>query len=188
MGRVDFKNIAYLEQGDEVQVKAYKVLKKSHLMTFLAPYAPILVGTIPIGIYTDNSDLDILCYVEDFKLFEDELLQFCGYGLDLLVKHKLVRGVPTVIIEFMLEGLEIQIFGQTVLPNEQYGYRHMMIEAKLLALYGAGFQRLIVDLKKQGVKTEPAFAKLLGLEGDPYESLLTLEHLSDEKLLEFKPL
>ena len=50
----------------------------------------------------------------------------------------------------------------------------MIIEHKLLNLYGENFTKEIVRLKKQGLKTEPAFVKVLNLEGDPYEQLLLL--------------
>ncbi|MNO76159.1 hypothetical protein D3C76_672280 [compost metagenome] len=39
------------------------------------------------------------------------------------------------------------------------------------------FRERIILLKTSGWKTEPAFAKALGLEGDPYEALLELEKL-----------
>ncbi|MDQ0047454.1 hypothetical protein J2T18_001737 [Paenibacillus polymyxa] len=40
----------------------------------------------------------------------------------------------------------------------------------------------IIQLKILGVKTESAFAKLLGLDGDAYEALLKLEDWTDEEL------
>ncbi len=48
----------------------------------------------------------------------------------------------------------------------------MVIEHKLLLERGEEFRLKIVDLKKQGYKTEPAFAMLLGLENDPYNEML----------------
>ncbi|HRF37192.1 MAG TPA: DUF4269 domain-containing protein, partial [Saprospiraceae bacterium] len=57
----------------------------------------------------------------------------------------------------------------------QNAYRHLLIEARLLEERGPEFRQQIIELKQQGVKTEPAFARLLGLEGDAYEALLRLE-------------
>ena len=37
---------------------------------------------------------------------------------------------------------------------------------------GPAFKEQIRGLKRNGLKTEPAFAKLLGLNGDPYRAVL----------------
>ncbi|RZK33633.1 MAG: DUF4269 domain-containing protein, partial [Pedobacter sp.] len=76
---------------------------------------------------------------------------------------------------FLIEDFEIEIFGQNISTQQQHAYRHMLIEHKILLEKGEAFRQQIIQLKKQGFKTEPAFAKLLGLEGDAYEELLKVE-------------
>ena len=48
----------------------------------------------------------------------------------------------------------------------------MIKEFEILEKEGDEFRRKIIELKELGLKTEPAFAKLLGLSGDPYVELL----------------
>jgi hypothetical protein len=71
----------------------------------------------------------------------------------------------------MLEEFPIEIFGQNKPTIEQNAYRHMIAEYKILEEKGEEFKQKIIELKKQGIKTEPAFGMLLGLE-NPYEDLL----------------
>ncbi|MNY83296.1 hypothetical protein D3C86_2259750 [compost metagenome] len=50
----------------------------------------------------------------------------------------------------------------------------MYVEYNLLSIHGEQFRQHIIELKKQGLKTEPAFAQALGIKGDPYLELLKL--------------
>ena len=55
----------------------------------------------------------------------------------------------------------------------------------------SAWQELIIELKKKGIKTEPAFAMLLDLKGDPYDELLKYDkqiqwNVSHDKWI-FKP-
>ena len=52
------------------------------------------------------------------------------------------------------------------------GYLHMVIEYKILLQKGESFRQQVIALKQSGLKTEPAFAQLLGLPGNPYTALL----------------
>lgn len=74
-----------------------------------------------------------------------------------------------------MDGFEIEIFGQTIPTKQQFAYRHMMVEHNLLNKYGEVFRQQIIELKRQGHKTEPAFAIALNLTGDPYMELLKFE-------------
>jgi len=62
---INFLDISYLQLGNERQKKAYQVLTDNEIIEKLAPYHPILVGTIPINIDIENSDLDIIFEVSD---------------------------------------------------------------------------------------------------------------------------
>ena len=57
---------------------------------------------------------------------------------------------------------------------------------RLSKIGGTNFQSAVRTIKKTGIKTEPAIASILQLEGNPYNSVLSLERLKNaeiEKLL-----
>ncbi|WP_157447956.1 DUF4269 domain-containing protein, partial [Chryseobacterium sp. MOF25P] len=76
-----------------------------------------------------------------------------------------------LVCNFKLEEFLIEIFAQNKPTIQQNAYCHMMAEYKILQEKGEEFKQKIIDLKKKGIKTEPAFGLLLGLE-NPYEDLL----------------
>ena len=84
----------------------------------------------------------------------------------------------------MSHDWEIEIFCQALPIHEQWGVRHFLVEKRLLEILPS-LQSKVIDLKRAGQKTEPAFAAVLKLEGDPYEAMLELEKLSDEELASF---
>jgi hypothetical protein len=76
-------------------------------------------------------------------------------------------------MNFRLEEFSIEIFGQNRPATKQNAYLHMIAEYKILQEKGEDFKQKIIKLKKQGIKTEPAFGILLNLE-NPYEDLLKM--------------
>jgi hypothetical protein len=68
-----------------------------------------------------------------------------------------------------------EVFGQNIPTENQNAYRHMTIENRILKEKGSKFKQRVKELKSNGMKTEPTFAKLLGLDGNPYVELLKLE-------------
>ncbi|MRX78845.1 DUF4269 domain-containing protein, partial [Pedobacter petrophilus] len=56
-----FDDIKYLQFGNTRQQQAYAALMNNKILSKLIKFNPILVGTIPINIHLENSDLDIIC-------------------------------------------------------------------------------------------------------------------------------
>jgi hypothetical protein len=64
-----FDDITYLAHGNNRQRQAYAVLTSHQILSKLKQFDPILVGTIPINIDIENSDLDIICCFTDKQAF-----------------------------------------------------------------------------------------------------------------------
>lgn len=167
---IDFTKLNYLKIGNEKQKKAYEILNKYRIFKVLESYSPILAGTIPIEIDLEGSDLDIICEVEDKVEFE-KILIHTFHDFDLNIKVLKINNEESVICNFVLEDFPIEIFGQNKPTIQQNAYLHMIAEYKILQERGEEFKQKIINLKKKGMKTEPAFGMLLGLE-NPYEDLL----------------
>lgn len=170
-----FDTLDYLKSGNFKQQAAYRTLTAHSIFIKLQAFSPILTGTIPINIDTDNSDMDIACYWKDKAAFRQVLTnEFNKYKLFTL-NQKLVNNIETIICSFSIDNFTLEIFGQNRPSREQESYRHMLIESEILKTRGENFRKEIIQLKKAGHKTEPAFAKLLALEGDPYEAILNFK-------------
>lgn len=169
---INFKDISYLKKGNKKQIESYNILTKIDIFNILKEYRPILVGTIPLEIDTENSDLDIVCQVYDFEEFK-QILQdnFSTYRNFKIIN----KDTDIIVCNFIEDNMEIEIYASNIESDKSNGYRHMIIEYKLLKLYGDQFKEEVIKLKREGLKTEPAFAKMLNLNGDPYEKLLEFE-------------
>ncbi|MDV4149438.1 DUF4269 domain-containing protein [Clostridium sp. AL.422] len=165
--------------GNRKQQSAFKLLNTIHIFDILKKYNPILVGTIPIGIDIDSSDLDIICEV--YNLEEFERLMKENFSCFNKFKIKKVND-EILIVNFLIDEFEIEVYAQNIKTTDQNGYRHMIIENRVLKLGEDLVREKVIDLKKSGLKTEPAFAKLLNLPGNPYDELLKLEELNDAEI------
>jgi hypothetical protein len=169
----DFTSLHYLQTGNAKQQAVYRLLTGHRVFLRLAAFHPVLAGTIPLEIDTSESDLDILCQVPDLHHFAALLRkEFGAYPQFELSDIQAQQGLPTLIGRFRLETFPVEIFGQNKPVTQQQAYRHLLIEYRILQERGEAFRRQIVALKQQGIKTEPAFAQLLGLPGNPYTALL----------------
>ncbi len=158
------------------------VIDDLRLMEKLAPYDPVVIGTPPLGIDGPDSDIDIACSAASLEEFAEAVSDLLSNAGPLTVKNVTKLQDPAVTVALKAQGWDVEIFAQMLPTAEQWGVRHFRIEQRLLDLH-EGVRDRIKSLRAQGIKTEPAFATLLGLPGnDPYAALLVLEHESDEQL------
>jgi len=87
-----------------------------------------------------------------------------------------------VIASFEAHGWAFELFGHTSPVALQRGWRHFEVERRLLSLGGAQLRHAVVEKRRQGAKTEPAFADSLHLKGDPYAALLEIHSCDDWQL------
>jgi len=172
---INFKNIEYLKFGNIRQKEAYFELKELKIFENLKKYKPILTGTIPLEIDLPESDLDIICQCTNHDEFSKLLSELFEDYNEFKIKSKKYNGVKSTIVKFKTDKFKIEVFGQSIPTNHQNAYKHMVIEYKILNEKGAEFKTEIINLKMNGLNTEASFAKLLGLEGNPYEELLKFE-------------
>lgn len=172
---MDFLSLDYLKQGNKRQQKAHQILTDYQVFEKLAHFDPILAGTIPIQIDIADSDLDIICCFADAAYFCESVIAAFGHHENFVIQEVSNESSPAIVANFELAGFAMEIFGQAIPTKQQFAYRHLMVEYQLLQKYGEVFRQRIISLKKQGYKTEPAFATALGLSGDPYLALLAFE-------------
>jgi len=172
---MDFDNIAYLQFGNDRQQEAYFTLMNSQVFLKLNAFDPILVGTIPINIDIENSDLDIICCFANKEDFLKTISDNFGNEDNFTIREQQSSNNSAIVANFLMDNFEIEVFGQNIPTKQQFAYRHLIVEYNLLNKFGEEFRQEIIELKKQGLKTEPAFAKILGLTGDPYIELLKFE-------------
>ncbi|OHY98518.1 DUF4269 domain-containing protein [Thalassospira sp.] len=144
----------------------------------LAGFDPIVAGTFPINLDIDGSDIDILCHCPDFDGFKAHVQAVFGHHDDFgLHRRPATQHVAqAIVVRFVLDDLPVEIFATGTPSQCQFGFRHMLVEARLIYLLGSQLSEEIRKMKRAGFKTEPAFAILLELGADPY---LVLDEMYD---------
>jgi len=148
----------------------------------LDAYSPTWIGTFPLGLQIEGSDLDIACSAEALGGFERALqaeLRALGVAAPC---ERLALAPEASVTRCTVDGLHIEVFCQAIPVPAQHGFRHMIVEGRLLAIGGEPLRRAVLARKRSGMKTEAAFAAVLALEGDPFAAVLTLETWSHEQL------
>ncbi|MGY4107183.1 DUF4269 domain-containing protein [Aeromonas encheleia] len=172
--RPDWRRLDYLALGNARQRSAHALLtaglwdELGQLCQDLA-----LVSTLTIGLDRPSSDLDILCRHADPAALA-ALLAERGWQ-----RRALAGGVW--LLEQTLAGADghpwpVELYVTPARLETLHGWRHLSLMAALLEHFGHDFHRAVLRLRlAQGLKGEAAICQLLGLTGDPYLALLTLE-------------
>lgn len=170
-----FDSLEVLKQGNDKQLAAYRAINELRIMEDLRDFNPILCGTIPLAIDVVDSDLDMIMEVYDFDLFKETVLQLFQDKEDFQMKETEIRGEKVVKANFVYASFEFELFGQAVPVKMQNAFVHMQIEYLILEKF-PDIRSEIIHLKKQGIKTEPAFCQILGISGkDPYKELINYQ-------------
>lgn len=180
-----FRSIDYLARGTSRQQEAYRIWKELQIGDILKSFDPILVGTIPLDVDIPESDLDIICEVHQSERFESVIVEAFSGLPGFQYSSKVVQGLPRYVAAFSGGDFPIEIFGQPIPTLRQNGYRHLCIEYRILKHLGEEAKIAIRNLKKSGLKTEPAFGSYLKLRQDPYEQLLVMDEWNEEELIHF---
>lgn len=156
-------------------------LDRSGLLAALARFDPHVAGTPPLGLDLPDSDIDVICHAADARVFANAVWDFAG-GFEAFSIHQWTDDGRPVVATFRVHGWPVELFGDARPVAQQRGWRHFEIERRLLALDGNELRAAVMKRRRDGLKTEPAFADVLRLEGDPYLALLDLETMSDAEL------
>ena len=181
----NWRRLDYLAHGNPRQRSAHALLTAGvwdELATQCSDMA--LVSTLAIGLDRPGSDLDILCQHPDPAAFaamlEAQGWLACAKGDNIWL---LERTFSCLNQSCAVNGcdqsdarwpLELYV---TPAPIETLNsWRHLTLMAALLERFGDAFYREVLRLRlEEGLKGEAAMCRMLGLAGDPYAALLTLE-------------
>ncbi|MCJ8235733.1 DUF4269 domain-containing protein [Aeromonas veronii] len=181
----NWRRLDYLAHGNPRQRSAHALLTAGVWDELAAQCADMaLVSTLAIGLDRPGSDLDILCQHPDPAEFaatleaqgwqasaKDENVWLLERTFSCLDQSCADTGSDTSEASWPLE------LYVTPAPIETLnGWRHLTLMAALLERFGDAFYREVLRLRlEEGLKGEAAICRLLGLAGDPYAALLTLE-------------
>ncbi|WP_413531823.1 DUF4269 domain-containing protein [Empedobacter brevis] len=106
----NFLTIDYLKNGNEIQQNVFHLLRKHQISEKLNAYKPIVVGTIPIEINTENSDIDLIGECSDFEKAESDLLENFSHYPEFKIEQTTINSETCLICNFKINSFEIEIY------------------------------------------------------------------------------
>lgn len=153
---------------------ARAILEDAGVFAATHPFDGRFIGSIPLDLHSEGADADIVCQAEDLDVFAAAMTAAFGARPGFRAQVAPYLGRPSSIVKFGLSGLPVEVFARSEPVETHESFRHHKAALRLLALGGEGLRATVRGLKVAGLKTEPAFAAALGLEGDPALAMLDL--------------
>ncbi len=176
------QSVVTLEQNHDV----YQKLVESAILTELRNFNPLVAGTFPLGVHTSSSDVDIIISHPHLQDIREICLKYYSHLPEFQLHTSCILNQDTLVVRFRWNELPMEIFAQTKASFEQNGYRHFIVEERLLKIGGPKFSLKVAALRLEGLKTEPAFTDALGFTTtDPFKTLAGLWNYSDKQLSAF---
>ena len=181
----NWRRLDYLAHGNPRQRSAHALLTAGVWDELAAQCSDMaLVSTLAIGLDRPGSDLDILCQHPNpaafAATFAEQGWQASAKGDNIWLLERTFACLDQSCADTGSDKsdacwpLELYV---TPAPIETLnGWRHLTLMAALLERFGDAFYREVLRLRlEEGLKGEAAMCRLLGLAGEPYAALLTLE-------------
>ncbi|KRW51404.1 diadenosine tetraphosphate hydrolase [Aeromonas allosaccharophila] len=179
--RANWRCLDYLAHGNERQRSAHALLTAGVWDALAAHCSDLaLVSTLAIGLDRPGSDLDILCQHPDpaafAATFADQGWQASAKGDNIWLLERVFPCAADSGCDNRIASWPLELYVTPTPIETLNGWRHLTLMAALLQRFGDAFYREVLRLRlEQGLKGEAAMCRLLGLAGDPYAALLTLE-------------
>ncbi|MEH8173449.1 DUF4269 domain-containing protein [Aeromonas veronii] len=179
----NWRRLDYLAHGNPRQRSAHALLTAGVWDELAAQCADMaLVSTLAIGLDRPGSDLDILCQHADPAAFaatleaQGWLASAKGDNIWLLERTFPRLDQHSADCYQREASWPVELYVTTAPIETLNGWRHLTLMAALLERFGDAFYHEVLRLRlEEGLKGEAAMCRLLGLAGDPYAALLTLE-------------
>ncbi|WP_287866211.1 DUF4269 domain-containing protein [Aeromonas sp.] len=177
----NWRRLDYLAHGNPRQRSAHALLTAGVWDALAAQCSDMaLVSTLAIGLDRPGSDLDILCQHPDpaafAATFAEQGWQASAKGDNIWLLERVFPCAADSGCDNRIVSWPLELYVTPAPIETLNGWRHLTLMAALLERFGDVFYQEVLRLRlEEGLKGEAAMCRLLGLAGDPYAALLTLE-------------
>ena len=162
----DLRGAAPLEGVGDGPARVAREWAASGLGVVLARWDPVVVSSAAAGLGLPGSDLDVVC-----DLRPPGLPTPSGRR-SATVRGSRPGGGGRSSWSRSAARRWSELVGEPRPVEEQLAYRHAVAHRRLVLERGPAFAAEVRDLRRAtGLKTEPAIARILGLDGDPYAAV-----------------